>query len=331
MENTNLQNHLKDIFENNNSALVRPNKITMYDLIIIGGGPAAVSAGIYAARKKMKTLLIAKSWGGQAALAPLVENYAGVEPISGAKLVERMVGQLKKNEIEIKEGLGVKNVLLVDKGLTVEVETEDGSEQGRALIIATGRTPKRLGLPNEEKFIGKGIVFCATCDAPMFKDKEVAVIGGGNSAANTALEAAVYASKVYLLARSVLRADEVLQERLEKSDKIEIMTGATVQEIKGDKFVSGLVYQDAASEEMKEILVEGIFVAIGSIPNSSLVKNVVELNEWGEIKIDARNATSRPNIFAAGDVSGVLYKQMIIAAGEGAKAALSAYKYISNK
>ena len=303
----------------------------MYDLIIIGGGPAAVSAGIYAARKKMKTLLIAKSWGGQAALAPLVENYAGVEPISGAKLVERMVGQLKKNEIEIKEGLGVKNVLLVDKGLTVEVETEDGSEQGRALIIATGRTPKRLGLPNEEKFIGKGIVFCATCDAPMFKDKEVAVIGGGNSAANTALEAAVYASKVYLLARSVLRADEVLQERLEKSDKIEIMTGATVQEIKGDKFVSGLVYKNNDSEEMKEMSVEGIFVAIGSIPNSSFIKNVVELNKWGEIKINSRNATSRPNIFAAGDVSGVLYKQMIIAAGEGAKAALSAYKYISNK
>ncbi|MCG2809576.1 MAG: FAD-dependent oxidoreductase [Candidatus Portnoybacteria bacterium] len=303
----------------------------MYDLIIIGGGPAAVSAGIYAARKKMKTLLIAKSWGGQAALAPLVENYAGVEPISGAKLVERMVGQLKKNEIEIKEGLGVKNVLLVDKGLTVEVETEDGSEQGRALIVATGRTPKRLGLPNEEKFIGKGIVFCATCDAPMFKDKEVAVIGGGNSAANTALEAAVYASKVYLLARSVLRADEVLQERLEKSDKIEIMTGATVQEIKGDKFVSGLVYKKDASEEMKEMSVEGIFVAIGSIPNSTFIKNVVELNKWGEIKINSRNATSRPNIFAAGDVSGVLYKQMIIAAGEGAKAALSAYKYISNK
>ncbi|MBU2579360.1 FAD-dependent oxidoreductase [Patescibacteria group bacterium] len=302
----------------------------MYDLIIIGGGPAAISAGIYAARKKMKTLLIAKSWGGQAALAPLVENYAGVEPVSGAELVERMVGQLKKNEIEIKEGLGVKNVLLVDNGLTVEVETEDGSYEGRALIIATGRTPKRLGLPNEEKFIGKGIVFCATCDAPMFKDKEVAVIGGGNSAANTALEAAVYASKVYLLARSVLRADEVLQERLEKSDKIEIMTGATVQEIKGDKFVSGLVYQNGASEEMKEMSVEGIFVAIGSIPNSSLVKNVVELNEWGEIKINSRNASSRPNIFAAGDVSGVLYKQMIIAAGEGAKAALSAYKYISN-
>jgi len=303
----------------------------MYDLIIIGGGPAAISAGIYAARKKMKTLLIAKSWGGQAALAPLVENYAGVEPISGAKLVERMVGQLKKNEIEIKEGLGVKNVLLVDNELTVEVETEDGSEQGKALIVATGRTPKRLGLPNEEKFIGKGIVFCATCDAPMFKDKKVAVIGGGNSAANTALEAAVYASKVYLLARSVLRADEVLQERLEKSDKIEIMTGATVQEIKGDKFVSGLVYKKDASEEMKEMSVEGIFVAIGSIPNSSLVKNVVELNEWGEIKINSRNVSSRDNIFAAGDVSGVLYKQMIIAAGEGAKAALSAYKYVSDR
>ena len=302
----------------------------MYDLIIIGGGPAAISAGIYAARKKMKTLLIAENWGGQAALAPLVGNYAGVEPISGAKLIERMVEQLKENEIEIKEGLGVEKIKLVDNGLAVEARTKNGSERAKTLIVATGGMPRKLGLPNEEKFIGKGIVFCATCDAPMFKDKKIAVIGGGNSAANTALEAIVYASKVYLLARSVLRADEILQERLKKSNKIEVITGAAVQKIKGAQFVNGLTYKSAASGKMKEIAVEGIFVAIGSIPNSSFVKNVVELNEYGEIKINSCNATSQPNIFAAGDVSGVLYKQIIIAAGEGAKAALSAYKYISN-
>lgn len=303
----------------------------MYDLIIIGGGPAAISAGIYAARKKLKTILICKNWGGQAALAPLVENYAGVEPISGAKLAERMVEQLKRNEIEIKEGLIVKKIVLVDNGLTVKVETEEGSYQGKALLIATGRTPKKMGIPGEEEFIGKGIVFCATCDAPLFKNKEVVVVGGGNSAANTALEAAVYASKVYLLARSKIKADEILQERLKKSDKIEIITSAVVKEIKGDKFVSGLIYQDGNSEKMKEIAIEGIFVAIGSVPNSSLVKNVVELNEYGEIKIDRRNTTSQPNIFAAGDVTEGLYKQMIIAAGEGAKSTLSAYKYISNR
>ena len=302
----------------------------MYDLIIIGGGPAAISAGIYAARKKMKTLLICKNWGGQALLAPLVENYAGVEPISGAELTERMVKQLKKNEIEIKEGLGVKKVKLVDNGLAIEAQTENGSERAKTLIIATGAMPRKLGLSNEEKFIGKGVIFCATCDAPLFKNKNVAVIGGGNSAVNTAIETAVYAEKVYLLARSVLRADEVLQDKIKKSDKIEIITGTPIKEIKGDKFVSGLVYQDSASGEEKEISVEGIFISIGFIPNSFLVKDVVKLNERGEIIIDCYNTTSRHNIFAAGDVSGVLYKQIIIAAGEGAKAVLSAYQYISN-
>lgn len=302
----------------------------MHDLIIIGGGPAAISAGIYAARKKLKTLLICKNWGGQAALAPLIENYAGVEPIPGAELIARMVKQLKKNEVEIREGLAVEKINLADKGSIVEVKTEDGSYQGRALIIATGRTPKRMGLPNEEKFIGKGVVFCATCDAPLFKNKKVAVIGGGNSAVNTALEAALYASKVYLLARSKIRADEILQERLKKSDKIEVITGAPIEEIKGEKFINGLAYRDETSGEKKEIAVEGIFVAIGSKANSSLIKNVVELNKRGEIEIDRYNTTSRQNIFAAGDVTGVLHKQIIIAAGEGAKAALNAYSYIMN-
>lgn len=302
----------------------------MYDLIIIGGGPAAISAGIYAARKRLKTLLICEDWGGQVNLAPLVENYAGVESISGAELIARMVKQLKKNEIEIKEGLGVKKIELVDNGLVVEAQTANGSYRGKTLIVATGQTPRRLGLPNEERFIGKGVVFCATCDAPLFKDKDVAVIGGGNSAVNTAIEVSAYASKVYLLVRSVLRADEILQDRIKKSDKIEIIMGAPIKEIKGDKFVSGLVYQDGASGKEKEISVEGIFVAIGSNANLFLVKDMVELNERGEIKIDYYNTTSQPNIFAAGDVTGGLYKQIIIAAGEGAKAALSAHKYISN-
>jgi len=302
----------------------------MYDLIIIGGGPAAISAGIYAARKKLKTLLICENWGGQAALAPLVENYAGIESISGAELIVRMVKQLKKNEIEIKEGLGVKKVELMDNDLVVEAQTEDGSYQAKALIIATGQTPRKLGLPNEERFIGKGVVFCATCDAPLFKDKKVAVVGGGNSAVNTAIEVAAYASKVYLLVRSVLRADEILQDRVKKLDKVEIITGAPIKEIKGDKFVNALVYQDNASGKEKEISVEGIFIAIGSNTNLFLVKNVIELDERGEVKVDRHNTTSRQNIFAAGDVTEELYKQIIIAAGDGARAALSAYKYISN-
>jgi len=300
----------------------------MYDLIIIGGGPAAVSAGIYAARKKLKTLLICKDWSGQASLAPLVENYPGFEAISGNDLVSKFISQLKKNELEIKEGLEVKEVGLTDKK-DVEVKTNNGDFQSKTLIIATGRHSKKTGLLNEEKFIGKGISYCATCDAPLFKDKQVAVIGAGNSGANIALDLTSYAAKVYLLGRR-MKADEFLQEKIKKSSKIEVITNVSVKEFKGDEFIKELVYQEQDSGKDKELAVDGIFMAVGSVANSSFVKNVVELNKQGEIKIDKENRTSQPNIFAAGDVTDINHKQIVIAAGEGAKAALNVYEYIKS-
>ena len=299
----------------------------MYDLIIIGGGPAAISAGIYAARKKIKTILITESWGGQMAVAPLVENYPGFESIPGMDLVTKFTNHLKKNEIEIKEGVKVKEIKNSDS--IIEVKTNSNSYESKAIIITTGRIPKKLGLSREEEFIGKGISYCAVCDAPLYKDKIVAVIGGANAGLGTALSLTAYASKIYVLEfLPKLNADEILQEKIKKSAQITLLTNVEIKEFKGNKFVNGLVYENRISGENKEIPVEGIFISIGSVSNSSLVKNMVELNEQGEIKIDSKNRTSQPNIFAAGDVTDISHKQIVIAAGEGAKAALNAYEYL---
>lgn len=302
----------------------------MYDLIIIGGAPAAISAGIYASRKKIKVLLITKDWGGQMALAPEVENYPGFESISGIDLVNSFVNQLKKNELEIKEGLKVEEISLTKNNSVIEVKTEDNIYQAKTAIIATGRTLRKLGLPNEEKFIGKGISFCPTCDGPFFKNKEVAVIGGGNMGLGAAMELTGYTSKIHILEyMPQLKADKILQEKIEAISKIDVLTNVQVTEIKGDQFVSGLVYQDRISKENKEISIQGIFVSIGSLANSAFLKDMVELNEQGEIKIDPKNRTSQSGIFAAGDVTNVSHKQIVIAAGEGAKAALNVYEYLS--
>ncbi|MFH0907120.1 MAG: FAD-dependent oxidoreductase [bacterium] len=301
----------------------------MYDLIIIGGGPAAISAGIYAGRKQLKTLIIAQNWGGQVSLAPLIENYPGFESILGPDLVNKFVSHLKKNDLEIQQGIAVKEIFL-NKNKEVEVKTEKDKYIAKTIIITAGRNPRKLGLPNEAKFIGKGISYCSICDAPLFKNKDVAVIGGANAGLGTALDLANYASKVYIVeCLSELPADAFLQKKIKKISKIKILTNTAVRGIKGDDFVNGLIYREKGSKENKEVSVKGIFVAIGSTANSSLLKNMVELNEQGEIKINSKNQTSQSNIFAAGDVTDVSHKQIVIAAGEGAKAALNVYDYIN--
>ncbi len=300
----------------------------MYDLIIVGGGPASVSAGIYAARKRIKVLLITKDWGGQMSYAPLIQNYPGLTSVTGMDLSNKFTDHLKKNEIEIKEGESIKEIKAISD-VEAEVKTEKESFKAKTVIITTGRVARKLGVPGEEELFGKGITHCATCDAPLFQDRAVAVIGGANAGVSTALELAEYASKIYLMETTPkLQADELLQEKIKEIDKIEVITSAKVTEIKGDKFVSGLVYSNGTQGKFKELSVAGIFLAIGSLANSNLVKNVVELNESGEIKVDSKNMTSQPNIFAAGDVTDVSHKQIIIAAGEGAKAALNAYDYL---
>ncbi|MAF20427.1 MAG: hypothetical protein CMI55_01970 [Parcubacteria group bacterium] len=302
----------------------------MYDLIIIGGGPAAVSAGIYAARKKLKVLLITKDWAGQMSKAALIENYPGIKEMSGFDLMNKFVEDLKKNELEIKQEEAVKEVKEISKS-ELEVITDKGSYQTKSIIVATGRRPKKLGIKGEDKFIGKGVSVCATCDGPLFRDKQVAIIGGGNAGLTTALELAEYASKVYILEyMSELKADGFLQEKIKQVSKIKIMTNVKTLEIKGEHFVTGLVYQYRNPGNNKELVIQGVFLATGSLANSSFVKNMVELNKGEEIKIDSKNKTSDQRIFAAGDVSNISHKQIIIAAGEGAKAALNVYDYLKN-
>ena len=302
-------------------------------MIIVGGGPAAISAGIYAVRKGLKTLLIAQDWGGQLNWTNLIENYPGFESITGPELVKKLVAHLKKyqgEDLEIKEGNEVKKVEVENERL-VKVEA-DNSYQAKALILATGRNYKKLGIPGEKEFSSKGVSYCVTCDGPIFKDKKVAVIGGGNAGLEAALDLLDYASKIYLLEfLPQLTADEYLQKMVRKNSKINILTNVAVQEIKGEQFVNGLVYQERDSQKEKEITLEGVFVGIGTRANSSPVKNVVELNQEGEVKIDEKNRTSVRNIFAAGDVTDVSHKQIVVAAGEGVKAALNVYQYLCRK
>ncbi|MFH1461281.1 MAG: FAD-dependent oxidoreductase [Patescibacteria group bacterium] len=302
-----------------------------YDLIIIGGGPGAITAGIYAARKKIKTLLLTKDWNGQMNWTNFIENYPGFESITGPELVKKMVAHLEKyrgDAFDIKEGTEVKEIERVSDSL-IKVKANDHIFEAKALIVSTGRHYRKLGVPGEEEFANKGVSYCPVCDAPFFKDKEVAVIGGGNAGAETVFDLLKYASKIYLLgSRDKLNCDDCFRERIIREPKVSVILHAQVKEIKGEKFVSSLIYQDKKTEQTKELSVQGVFVEIGTIANSTLLENVVELNKAGEIKINARNQTSAPNIFAAGDVTDISHKQVVIAAGEGAKAVLNAQEYL---
>ena len=305
-----------------------------YDLIIIGGGPAAMSAGIYAARKKIKTLLIAKQLGGQPAESWEIENYLGFEKISGVDLAQKFASHLKKfsADIEIQEG---ENAEKITKNANNEFEVSAGKKNylAKAIIIATGSSPRRLNIAGEENFIGRGVVFCATCDAPLFAGKTVAVIGAGNSGMDTALQLTKYAKKIYLINKypDLLKGDSLYAEQIKNSPLVEIMNNSLPKEIRGDKFVSGLIIENSQTKENKELSVEGIFVEIGSLPSLQFLGGLVEYNQKGEIIINhENNMSSCAGIFAAGDATNVPHKQIIIAAGEGAKAALGAYYYLQH-
>jgi len=302
----------------------------IYDLIIIGGGPAGITAGIYAARKKLKTLLITKEWGGQMTKATEIGNWPGTKMISGNDLIKQMSEHLKMFEIEIKEN---KEVIDMDKKNDIfTVRDNDQAYEAKAVIIATGKIPRVLNIPGEEEYRGKGVSFCATCDAPMFKNKEVAVVGGGNAGFATAIDLIKYAKKIYILEFfPEMKGDLVTKEKLEKTGKVEFHTNVAVKEIKGNKFMESLTYEDRKTSKDHEIKVEGVFISIGMMPKVGFAQKLVELNKIGEIVIDKDNYTKTPGLFAAGDITDIKYEQIVIAAGEGAKAALAATEYLKGK
>ncbi|MFA6410436.1 MAG: FAD-dependent oxidoreductase [Candidatus Buchananbacteria bacterium] len=304
----------------------------VYDVIIIGAGPAGMSAGIYCCRKRLTTLILAKDIGGQTAKSWEVENYLGYSLISGADLANKFKEHLDNFKCtESKIGFEIKKLTQSKELFTVQ--SLDGiTYQSKTVIIASGKKPRELGLVEEKKFWGRGITYCATCDAPLFKDKVVAVIGGGDAALDAAYQLAKIATKVYLLIKDEKikeNVDKVLLAKVSELEKVEILYQAIATKVFGEKFVSGLEYQNQKTKEIKNIDLQGIFVEIGSIPNVDFCRGLVKLNKKDELIIDEHNMTSAAGIFAAGDVTDVIEKQTIIAAGEGAKAAIAVANYLS--
>lgn len=302
----------------------------LYDLIIVGGGPAGITAGIYAARQRLNTLLITKSFGGQISQkAVTVENYPGFGEISAMELVQKFEKHLRKQRIDIERDQ-VKDIKKIGEKFFVTTRNKN-KFTGKTVIVASGADPRPLEIPGEKEFLGKGVSYCSICDGYFFSDKVVAIIGGGNAAFETAIFLNKIAKKIYILEYGEgVKADAENREKVGKIGKVKVITNAAMKEIKGDKFVSSIIYQDRKKGKTVDLPVDGIFVEIGSQPATSFVKNLVDFNEKDEIIVDPKTSqTKTPGLFAAGDVDDVPYKQIVIAAGEGAKVALSVYDYLS--
>ena len=302
--------------------------MTDYDVIIIGAGAAGLTAAIYTCRKKLKTLVVSADIGGQTNLTNHIENYPGVDAMSGPALMQKFKENAESFGAEIK--IGKVDKIIKEKDTYKVHLAENGELDCRAVILCHGKIHKELGIPGESKFLGRGVSTCATSDAPLFRNKTTAIVGGGNSAVEAALELAVIAKKVYLLhRRDEFRADEISVQKLKQHKNIELLLSHSPLEIKGEKFVRSVVAKNLKTNETKEIPIDGLFVEIGFVVENEMVKDLVKVNAQGEIIIDDRNRTSDAGIFAAGDVTTVPYKQTVISAGEGAIAALECYRYLT--
>jgi len=296
----------------------------MYDLIIIGAGPAGITASVYAARKRMGLLVITRDIGGQTAWSGDIENYTGYQFITGSELAAKFEEHMRKYNIPVKENEEATEVKKV--GNIIFVKTDKSEYQAKSVIIASGKKSRELGVPGEKEFKNRGLTYCATCDGPLFSAKDVAVIGGGNSALDATIQLMKIAKRIYVINNtSLLYGDSIMRDEVSKSKIVTVLNNSRVTAILGDKFVQGIKIERDKKEET--LAVQGVFVEIGLIPNSDLAKGI-EKNERGEIKINSHNETDIAGVFAAGDVTDVAEKQIIIAAGEGAKACLEAFRYL---
>ena len=300
----------------------------MYDVIIVGAGAAGLTAAVYTCRKKLKTAVISIDVGGQTNLTSHIENYPGTGPMHGIELMRRFQNEAIGFGAELIMGK-VNKVEKTENGFQVWLANEE-TYKCKALLLAYGKVPKSLGIEGEEKFMGRGVSTCVTCDAPLFKNREVAIIGGGNSAVEGALELATIAKKVYLIhRRDAFRADEITIEKLKSCPEIETVLNSIPKKVIGEKNVEGISVENIATKETKELKVDGIFIEIGYVVDTSFVQHLVKVNEKKEIIVDDRGNTSCTGIFAAGDITPVPFKQTVIAAGDGSKAALECYKWIT--
>ncbi|WP_404439092.1 alkyl hydroperoxide reductase subunit F [Stutzerimonas chloritidismutans] len=302
-----------------------------FDVLVVGGGPAGAAAAIYAARKGIRTGVAAERFGGQVLDTMAIENFISVSETEGPKLARALENHVREYDVDIMNLQRAAQLIPGSDGSLHEIKLENGgSLKAKTLILATGARWREMNVPGEQEYRGRGVAYCPHCDGPLFKGKRVAVIGGGNSGVEAAIDLAGIVAQVTLLEfDSQLRADAVLQKKLHSLPNVTVITSALTSEVTGDgKKVTGLIYKDRNSSEFHELELEGIFVQIGLLPNSDWLKGTVELTSRGEIIVDARGETSLPGIFAAGDVTTVPYKQIVIAVGEGAKASLSAFDHL---
>ncbi|NMF89813.1 alkyl hydroperoxide reductase subunit F [Aromatoleum petrolei] len=299
-----------------------------FDVLVVGGGPAGAAAAIYAARKGIRTGVVAERFGGQVMDTLAIENFISMTSTEGPKLAAALEEHVKEYEVDVMNLQRAAAVIPHERGFEVKLEN-GASLKAHSVILATGARWREMNVPGEKEFRGKGVAYCPHCDGPLFKGKRVAVIGGGNSGVEAAIDLAGIVARVTLLEfADTLRADAVLQKKLASLPNVTVITNAQTTEVTGDANVNGLVYTDRVSGESRRIELEGIFVQIGLLPNTDFVKDTVERTRFGEIVVDARGQTSVPGLFAAGDCTTVPFKQIVIAMGEGAKASLAAFDHL---
>jgi alkyl hydroperoxide reductase subunit F len=300
---------------------------TIYDVIVIGAGPAGLSAAIYAKRKNLSTLMIASDIGGQLGTTYEVANYPGIRMITGPQLVAQFNDHA--DEYDIEKLIGEKVVELSLDGRCKIVRTASGREiRGKTLIIASGAQKRKLNIPGEKALAGRGVVYCSTCDGPLFRDMSIAIVGGGNSGLEAAIEMSGVASRVYLVSAGELTGDAILQDKVTSDSRIEVLVHHQPAAIHGEDRVTGLTVENLDSGSSRELEVEGVFIEIGLSPNTDFALDLLDANQRGEIQVDAKGHTGSKGIFAAGDVTDDQSKQIVVAAGSGASAALGAFEYL---
>jgi alkyl hydroperoxide reductase subunit F len=302
-----------------------------FDVLVVGGGPAGAAAAIYAARKGIRTGVAAERFGGQVLDTMAIENFISVKETEGPKLARALEEHVREYDVDIMNLQRASQLIPAGEDGLHRVQFENGGElKAKTLILATGARWREMNVPGEQEYRGRGVAYCPHCDGPLFKGKRVAVIGGGNSGVEAAIDLAGIVAHVTLLEfGEELRADAVLQRKLFSLPNVRVLKMAQTTEVKGDgQKVTGLVYKDRTNDEVHSVELEGIFVQIGLLPNSEWLKGTLELSRFGEIIVDAKGQTSIPGVFAAGDVTTVPYKQIVIAVGEGAKASLSAFDHL---
>jgi NADH-dependent peroxiredoxin subunit F len=303
-----------------------------FDMLMVGGGPAGAAAAVYAARKGIRTGVVSENFGGQTLDTLAIENYISVKETDGPKFALALEQQVRGYDVDIMNMQRAKQIVLntgLDKNL-IEIKLESGATlKSKSVVISTGARWKNINVPGEREFKNKGVAYCPHCDGPLFKGKHVAVIGGGNSGVEAAIDLAGVVGHVTLIEYdTALRADAILVRKLHSLPNVTVVTNAQTTEITGVEKVNALIYKDRATDKLHTVVLEGVFIQIGLVPNTDWLKGVVDLSKHGEIIVDAKGQTSVPGVFAAGDATTVPFKQIIIAAGDGAKAALGAFDHL---